>query len=507
LQSKALIALAGTAALLTATLAAMDPSVRRHFEQSHEAGIDPYYAEGPHDVDGSDELAASAPHEPAPHDMTTDTGADTVADTGTDRPAILADAEEATDVQADDVQTDEADARVETEQAPGASRRVVEVGRGDTLMELLADASVPRAEAAEAVDALRKVYNPRQLQVGQQIALLFEEAGGESRFVGLELEADAARAVSVSRDEEGFAASETVRAVTRQPFSASVEIRSSLYQAAVDAGIPAAIVVSAIRTLSHEVDFQRDLQPGDRFDVVFDRHVTEDGQIVRDGHPDMLRLVLSGKMQSWFRYEAADGTIDWYDRAGASIRKALLRTPVDGARLSSGFGMRRHPILGYSLMHKGVDFAAPTGTPVYAAGDGVVEEIGPKGAYGNYIRVKHGTQFATAYAHLSAFARGLGLGHKVKQGQLIGYVGSTGRSTGPHLHHEVLRNGQQVNPTSIQMPVGRTLQGRELAAFHRHVAEVEQRFKEAAARGMQLVGTRDAPVPRAPGACTGNAGC
>ena len=188
----------------------------------------------------------------------------------------------------------------------------------------------------------------------------------------------------------------------------------------------------------------------------------------------MPALSLSGETLDAFRFEPQDGEIEYFDRTGRSLRKFLLRTPVDGARLSSTFGMRRHPILGYSLMHKGIDFAAPSGTPIYAAGGGRVVAAGRNGGYGNYIRVRHSGEYSTAYAHLSRFAKGVKAGQRVRQGQVIGYVGTTGRSTGPHLHYEVLRNDQQINPLEIKQPPATQLAGADLERFNEEVARIDR---------------------------------
>ncbi|MFP4313934.1 MAG: M23 family metallopeptidase, partial [Alphaproteobacteria bacterium] len=163
---------------------------------------------------------------------------------------------------------------------------------------------------------------------------------------------------------------------------------------------------------------------------------------------------------------------------GQSIKKTLMKTPVDGARMSSKFGMRRHPILGYNKMHKGVDFAAPLGTPIYAAGDGVLEKVGRNGGYGNYMRIRHTNGLKTAYAHLHKFAKGMSVGKRVKQGQVIGYIGSTGRSTGPHLHYEVILNGKQVNPNRVDLPIGDSLKGKDLDNFKRYISKYDQMYAE-----------------------------
>jgi len=186
-----------------------------------------------------------------------------------------------------------------------------------------------------------------------------------------------------------------------------------------------------------------------------------------------------------FLHSPSEGEADYFDPKGQSVRKALLRTPIDGARISSGYGKRRHPILGYNKMHRGVDFSAPRGTPVYAAGKGVVEYASRNGAYGKYIRIRHGGEFKTAYAHLKGYAKGIARGKRVKQGQVIGYVGSTGRSTGPHLHYEVLRNGKQTNPRNMKLPAGPKLAGQSLESFQ--AARVEIDRMRAAAEVRQVV--------------------
>ena len=199
--------------------------------------------------------------------------------------------------------------------------------------------------------------------------------------------------------------------------------------------------------------------------MFFERLHDDLGRPVKEGNLLYANLTLSGTALRLYRYEDADGIIDYYNEHGHSVRKALLRTPVDGARLSSGFGMRRHPILGYSRMHQGIDFAAPSGTPIKAAGDGVIEVAGRDGGYGNYVRIRHNSEHKTAYGHLSRFASGIRPGVRVRQGQTIGYVGSTGQSTGPHLHYEVMVNNAQVNPMSLRLPTGKVLAGLDLAVF------------------------------------------
>jgi murein DD-endopeptidase MepM/ murein hydrolase activator NlpD len=385
---------------------------------------------------------------------------------------------------------------VDEDRAPASATRPVEVARGDTLLGILVEADVPAPEAHAALAALGPLYDPRRLRVGQGITLHFEPAAHGSRFAGLSIDADVNRTVTVRRTEDGFAADERRIRLERRTAAAAVEIRSSLYESATAEGVPPAVVLAAIRTLAYSFDLQRDLQPGDLFEVLWSRERTVDGETVRDGPPDLLRLTARGRTVAYVRWTAPDGATEWYDGTGTSVRRALLRTPVDGARLSSGFGMRRHPVLGYTAMHRGVDFAAPTGTPVYAAGDGTIEDMGVRGAYGNYVRIRHGRDTATAYAHLSRFATGLRPGQKVRQGQVIGQVGSTGRSTGPHLHFEILRGGTQVNPATVVSVAERRLSGQALAAFRRHAAALEDAFDDARApaRAVAASGTADGDV-------------
>jgi len=256
------------------------------------------------------------------------------------------------------------------------------------------------------------------------------------------------------------------------------EIDSSLYLAGRKAGVPDAMLAELIRAFSWDVDFQRDVREGDGFEVMFEQAVDADGRAVHAGPMRFAALTLSGKRHAIYLHTTGDGDTDYFDERGKSARKALMRTPIDGARLSSGFGSRRHPILGYTKMHRGVDFAAPQGTPIYAAGNGTVVAAGPNGAYGNYIQIRHNGEYSTAYAHLRAFARGVGKGKRVAQGQIIGYVGTTGRSTGPHLHYEILVRGARTNPMKVRMPSGRALAGDELKKFEETRDAVRARYAE-----------------------------
>ncbi|MBF0372276.1 MAG: peptidoglycan DD-metalloendopeptidase family protein [Alphaproteobacteria bacterium] len=347
-------------------------------------------------------------------------------------------------------------------------RHVVQASRGDTLLDLLLRAGVGRAEAHEAVDALREVYNPRDLRAGQQVTVTFDRTAdglGAGAFNGVVLNPVADRQVAATRADQGFEASQVTAPTSAETVRFQGTIRSSLFETASSLGIPATVVVEMIAALSYDIDFQRDIHPGDSFEVAFDRFTDNRGNVVREGDIRFIRLNNDGQALRLYRWLDASGEADYYTPTGESVRKALLRTPVDGARISSGFGNRRHPILGYTKMHQGVDFAVPTGTPIRAAGAGTVTMAGPNGGYGYYVRIQHTPEYASAYAHMSRFAQGIRKGSKVRQGEVVGYVGSTGRSTGPHLHYELLTNGRQVNPLSVKFASGRKLDGAELGRF------------------------------------------
>lgn len=241
-------------------------------------------------------------------------------------------------------------------------------------------------------------------------------------------------------------------------------IEGSFLQALLSGGVPEPLAHDLIRVLGHELDLQRELRPGDHFSVLFERYRADSGGFLRDGRVLHASFRVSGRDLAIWRHETAMGA-HWFDGEGRSLRRTFLRTPLDGARISSSFGTRQHPVLGFTHVHRGVDFAAPTGTPVVAASDGVVGAAGSRGGYGRTVVLQHPGGTETLYAHLSAFAPGLAPGQPVRQGQMIGRVGSTGRSTGPHLHYEIIEAGMQVDPAKAQVGAPIRLAGSELARF------------------------------------------
>jgi murein DD-endopeptidase MepM/ murein hydrolase activator NlpD len=249
-------------------------------------------------------------------------------------------------------------------------------------------------------------------------------------------------------------------------------IEGSFLQALLSGGVPEPLAHDLIRVLGHELDLQRELRPGDHFSVLFERYRADTGGFLRDGKVLHATFRVSGRDLAIWRHDTADGP-EWFDGDGRSLRRDFLRTPLDGARITSGFGMRQHPVLGFTRMHQGVDFAAPTGTPVVAAADGTVMDVGPRSTYGRTITLRHSGGTETLYAHLSSFSPGLAPGQHVRQGQTIGRVGSTGLSSGPHLHYEITQGGRQVNPATVRSGGVTRLAGSDLAAFHATQQQVQ----------------------------------
>lgn len=345
--------------------------------------------------------------------------------------------------------------------------REMRVGNGETLAGLLARAGASSSDTNAALTSIADVYNPRRLRPGQAISLYFQRDGAQARLTGVAFRSEPGASVAANRTAAGgFEAREVQMPLTFEIARIAAPVETSLYSSALQLGATDREVAALADAFSYDVDFQRDVRPGDNFELVFERFYDDEGNTVRTGDLLFVSLESSRGSREFYQFMApGDSRPDWYDSEGKSARRFLMKTPINGARLSSGYGMRRHPILGYSRMHRGTDFAAPTGTPILAAGDGTVVRAGPFSSFGNYVRIRHANGYETAYAHMSRFARGMRAGARVRQGQIIGYVGTTGRSTGPHLHYEVMRRGQQVNPMSLRVANGRNLSGRALELF------------------------------------------
>ncbi|HLY05817.1 MAG TPA: M23 family metallopeptidase [Rhizomicrobium sp.] len=366
--------------------------------------------------------------------------------------------------------------------------------RGDSLPNLLVETGASPQDAIAAVHALAHSYDLRNIRAGQNFELTFEPPPapkavaeiiytppnasaaavdtaqtetGAGRLLSVTFSPTVEHDVTVSRAPDGgFTAQDEFKKLEAHFHRAGARIDSSLYLAAMQAGIPARVVVQMIHMFSYEVDFQRDIRPGDSFEVYYNYYYTPDGQPAKEGEIAYAAMHFPDRTVALYRYQPrGEDTADFFDAEGQSAKSMLMKTPVDGARISSGFGMRFHPVLGYTRMHKGIDFAVPSGTPVMAAGAGIIQTERWENGFGNFVLLNHGNGYATAYAHLSRFAAGVHQGSHVRQGQVIAYSGQTGMATGPHLHYEIRINGVQVNPATVKVARGRRLFGGDLRDF------------------------------------------
>ncbi len=343
---------------------------------------------------------------------------------------------------------------------------------GQSLGPLLQKNGVSPNTAYALTQAFSKAYKPKNLRAGQKINLYFDTDKGE--VTGFTLKPNRESTIFVSKTTDGkFKARKVIAEYEKQIVRVSSQIQNSLYLDAQALGAPDKVIVQFSQIYAHSVDFQRDIRQGDSFEMLFEVYKDHRGNTVKAGDLVYTSFSPRGKTSSYYLYTKSNGREGYYDAKGKGAKRMLMRTPVNGARLSSRFGRRKHPVLGYVKSHTGVDFAAPRGTPIMAAGTGTIKRAGRFGTYGNYVRISHSDGYSTAYAHMSKFARGIKRGARVRQGQTIGYVGTTGRSTGPHLHYEVHRKGKKINPMSLSTLSGKPLVKAELPAFKIRMAEID----------------------------------
>ncbi len=383
--------------------------------------------------------------------------------------------------------------------APTAVAQTYRLKRNETLIGLLHRAGVSSAEAHKAVGVLKDVTNLRRLQRGQEVRIIpsSDAIGGIQE---LRMRDSFETEAVLTATKAGYDARRAPVATLALTHLVEGEITDSLYLSAQRAGLPVPVIVELIRLMSFDVDFEREIRTGDKFQVYFERAYAPEFGDLEEGRILHMRLELRKRTLEATYFEDENGKGDYFDANGHSTRRALMKTPLDVTVVTSNYGKRKHPVLGYTRMHTGVDFRAWTGTPIMAAGDGVIERASRYGGYGNYIRIRHNSTYQTAYAHLSKYGRGIKAGVRVKQGQIIGYSGATGRVNGPHLHYEVLVNGKQANPLTLKLPTGRALKDEQLATFQRTqaalVADIDKILMQ-----QQILQTASAetPVEAAPG--------
>ena len=319
---------------------------------------------------------------------------------------------------------------------------------------------------------LASIYSGRKLSI-----VLKKLEDGSKTIVNLTYPINNTTSIEVRKVKDNFIVKENILQLYKKEVVVKKVITNNLYSSAISSGVEPNIIVEFARVFGFEVDFQRDIRKGDWFEILYERFEDDNKKIRDTGKIIYASMYVNGEEINLynFRYKNEE---DYYDIKGKSITKSLMKTPINGARLSSSFGMRKHPILGYNKMHRGTDFAAPSGTPIMASGSGTITRARWCGGGGNCVKIKHNSTYETIYAHMKAFAKGIKEGRKVKQGQIIGYVGSTGLSTGPHLHYEVVVNGKKVNSQKLKLPSGKTLKGDERKQFELDRIKIDLKLAE-----------------------------
>ena len=338
-----------------------------------------------------------------------------------------------------------------------------QIAEGETFDNILKQYFINKKEIQNLKDKLSEKINLNKLNTSHRIYLTIDQS--DNKIKNFIFQVSNKEKIYLSRNEDdNFNQEIILTKLDKKIIYQENIILKSLYKSASDKKIPANTIIELARIYGFQVDFQRDIRKKDRFQIMYEIFVDENKKTIETGNILFANLILSGEDNSLYFFDK-EGSIGHYDNDGKSVQKALMKTPINGARLSSPFGMRKHPIDGFNKMHRGTDFAAPTGTPIMASGSGTIKKAGWCGGGGNCVVIKHNSTYQTVYAHMSKFAKGIKRGVRVKQGQTIGYVGSTGKSTGPHLHYEVIVNGKKVNSQKLKLPSGKILKGEERKIF------------------------------------------
>ena len=340
------------------------------------------------------------------------------------------------------------------------------VQNGDTFESIIDSLIIPSEEKKIILDTIKQQKEIKTLNQNQEIFFKIDRIDNV-KIIEFKVEIDKKKDVVFLRDENllNFSSKIEENILNKVIIFKEGIIENSLYKTAIKLGIKPNTIVEFARLYGFQVDFQRDIWKGDTFQIIYEQFENEDRSLIETGDIIFTNLNTQGNDLNLYKFELEKNKIDYFDENGKSMKKTLMKTPINGARLSSPYGKRKHPILGFTKMHTGTDFAAPTGTPIMASGDGVVTRAQWCGGGGNCVKIKHNSVYQTVYAHMSKFGRGIKKGVRVKQGQIIGYVGSTGLSTGPHLHYEVIENGRKINSQKLKLPSGKTLKGKQRNKF------------------------------------------
>ena len=337
---------------------------------------------------------------------------------------------------------------------------------GETFTGALKQADLQDDEINDVVNIISKKIDLRKLKVGTLIETYTKSINDKKIINEIIIYPDIEKKIYVKKVNNKFVAGEDKKKLFSKLKLYEVEIHNSIYESLKKIDTPDEIIMEFVQLYSFDIDFQRDIRKGNKIKIFFEIYTDSQNNYIKSGNINFSEIILDDESYELYRFQSeGDEFVEYFNSDGKSATKALMKTPINGARLSSGFGMRKHPILGYNKKHQGVDFAAPTGTPIMAAGTGHIEFVGDNGGAGKYIRIKHLNGYKTSYSHLSKYASGIQKNVKVHQGQVIGYVGNTGMSTGPHLHYEVIFNGKRINPMKMKLPSGKQLKDKNLEIF------------------------------------------
>ncbi len=357
------------------------------------------------------------------------------------------------------------------------------IAKGDTIQKILKKYKVKNREIQNVINEYKKFGKSNQLFIGKKIDIIVKkEATGGNSIVKFSVPITKSTTIEITKNEENKLVSKKIitKLYKRKTLAENV-IKNNLYKSAIDAKINPDTIIEFARIFGFEIDFQRDIRKNDYFKIVYEKYLDETGKFIKNGSILYAHMSVNGREISLYKF-GKDKNYGYFDVNGKSVEKALMKTPINGARLSSPFGMRKHPILGYNKKHLGTDFAAPLGTPIMASGSGTITRAKWCGGGGNCIKIKHNSTYETVYAHMQSFAKGMKVGKKVRQGQIIGYVGSTGMSTGPHLHYEVIVNGKKVNSQKLKLPSGKVLKDEERKQFEIHRIKTDVMIAEMIAK-------------------------
>ncbi len=342
------------------------------------------------------------------------------------------------------------------------NEEVITVKKGQTFSEIL-DNFLFKFNKFEIINLINSEFELKNLKVNQKISFFSDENKILKRIIiGLDF-----KTILIINLSESIEVTKKELDTQSDIESKEYIINNSLYADGIKINVPNEVLIKLIQLFSFDLDFQRDIKKNTIVSISYEKTYVENASDFSIGDIEYAKIEIGKNSLEYFKFLTNEGFIDYFNREGKNVKKSILKTPLDGAKISSNYGMRKHPISGFNKMHKGIDFAAPIGTPIYAGGNGIVEYVGRNGGYGKYIRIRHNNEYKTAYAHLSNYKKGISKGTRVNQGEVIGYVGNTGRSTGPHLHYEIIYQNKQINPLTLKLPSGKILNGEELKRFEK----------------------------------------